>query len=126
MKKLVIYQSATGFTKMYAEWIVEELSAEAVDLKKILKKKLSDYDCIIFGGWVMGNLIMGLDSIRKKNPSNLIVYAVGISHDSETIRNTIAEQNRLGGTPFYYFRGGMYFDRLNFIFKFPFKSNYTF
>ena len=33
MKKIVIYESATGFTKKYAEWIAEELQAEIKDTR---------------------------------------------------------------------------------------------
>lgn len=33
MKRLVVYQSATGFTEKYATWIAEKLSCEAKELR---------------------------------------------------------------------------------------------
>ena len=35
MKTVVIYKSRTGFTKKYAEWISEELSADIFDVSKV-------------------------------------------------------------------------------------------
>ena len=35
MKILVTYQSKTGFTKKYAEWISTELNGELLDIKKV-------------------------------------------------------------------------------------------
>lgn len=42
MKSIVIYNSQTGFTKQYAEWISQEAGCECVSLKKASKIKLSD------------------------------------------------------------------------------------
>ena len=41
MKTIVIYNSKTGFTKRYAEWISEALSCECVELKEASKKAAS-------------------------------------------------------------------------------------
>ena len=35
MKKIVVYQSGTGFTAKYANWIAEELGCEAKEYKKV-------------------------------------------------------------------------------------------
>ena len=35
MKKIVVYQSGTGFTAKYAGWIAEELDCDAVDFKRL-------------------------------------------------------------------------------------------
>ena len=40
MKNLVVYQSSTGFTAKYAEWIAKELSCEAKELKKVKPQEL--------------------------------------------------------------------------------------
>lgn len=115
MKTAVIYQSSTGFTKQYAQWIASDLNCEAVDMKKMSVNDMKQCDCIICGGWVMGNKIMGLDKIMKLNPKQLVVFAVGSMPDSERIRNAIREQNQLGDTPFFYMEGGFHFDKLNLI-----------
>ena len=39
MKTLIIYTSQTGFTKKYAQWIADEMSADIYDLKDAKKKE---------------------------------------------------------------------------------------
>ena len=39
MKTAVIYESGTGFTEQYAQWISEELHCDCVNRKKNLKKR---------------------------------------------------------------------------------------
>ena len=82
MKSIVIYNSKTGFTKKYAEWICEAAACERVEFKKAGKINLMDYDAVIFGGWFMAGKITGLDWFKKKMPAlaankKLLVYAVG-------------------------------------------------
>ena len=48
MKSIVIYNSQTGFTKKYAEWISEAAACECVEFKQAAKLNLSDYDAIVF------------------------------------------------------------------------------
>ena len=114
MKTLVLYTSSTGFTQKYARWIGEALKAEVKEAKKIKQTDIEGYDCVIYGGWIMGNMIMGLDKIMKMNPKKLYVFAVGSSKEDENLIKTIKEQNKLGDTPTYYFEGGFKFDELGF------------
>ena len=44
MSKVVIYQSGTGFTAKYANWIAERLGCEAKAYKEVNPSELSDYD----------------------------------------------------------------------------------
>ncbi|MBE5961916.1 MAG: hypothetical protein E7256_11160 [Lachnospiraceae bacterium] len=122
MKQIVIYQSSTGFTKQYAEWIGTALGCEVVDIKNGNSLNIAEYDCVIYGGWIMGNMIMGLDKIRKRNPKNLIVYAVGSTPNGETLREAIRTQNHLEQIPFYYMEGGFHFDKLNFLVRMMLKK----
>lgn len=50
MKIVVIYQSKTGFTKKYAEWIAKTLSADIFEAEKVNIHILETYDTIIYGG----------------------------------------------------------------------------
>ena len=50
MKTVVIYNSQTGFTKRYAEWIAEETGADCFELNEAKKKSMDEYDAIVFGG----------------------------------------------------------------------------
>ena len=50
MKTIVIYNSQTGFTKRYAEWIAKAAGADCLELSVAKKKDLTSYEAIIFGG----------------------------------------------------------------------------
>lgn len=47
MKSIVIYNSQTGFTKKYTEWISEATGCEAVEFKAAAKMNLFEYDAIV-------------------------------------------------------------------------------
>ncbi len=115
MKRLVVYQSFTGFTQQYAEWIAKELNCEAHALNNVSKQALSEYEMIIFGGWVMGNTVVGLDKVQKACNGKLIVFAVGASERSREVIHDIIEANRLGTLPFFYMQGGIQFEKLDFM-----------
>ena len=107
MNRIVVYQSETGFTRQYAEWIGAALGCKARPIKHISAQELKKYEGVIVGGWIMGNMIMGLEKIRKEIPCNYIVFAVGISPKSDVLIREIKEQNKLGDTPFFYLEGGL-------------------
>lgn len=122
MNKIVVYQSSTGFTKQYATWIARECNCKAIDIKKVSAEEIHKYDVVIFGGWIMGNSIRGLEKARKWNPKKLIVFAVGASPDSDKVRTAIKEQNHLEDVEFYYFEGGFRFNELNFFVRTMLKA----
>ena len=83
MKTIVIFNSQTGFTRRYAEWIDEATGADFMELSLAKQKDLTAYEAVIFGGWACGGGIRNL-SWFKKNMVNwqdkkLIVYCVGAS-----------------------------------------------
>lgn len=47
MKVAVIYNSQTGFTKKYAEWISEATGADCLELKVAKKQDFDRYDAIV-------------------------------------------------------------------------------
>jgi flavodoxin len=65
MKTVVIYKSKTGFTKKYAEWISEELSADIFDVSKVTINMLTAYDTVIYGGGLYAVGINGVKLITK-------------------------------------------------------------
>lgn len=121
MKRLVVYQSSTGFTAKYASWIAEALSCEAKELKRVSTEEVAACDTVIFGGWIMGGMISGLDKIRKMNPKQLVVFAVGATPDSEQLRGNLKTQNHLEQTPFFYMVGGLAFEKMSFFPKMMLK-----
>ena len=83
MNAIVVYKTKYGSTKTYAEWIAEELSSEAVDVKDTDIQKLSEYDAIIYGGGLYAEVINGVSIITKnldklKN-KKIAVYTTGIT-----------------------------------------------
>lgn len=113
MKRVVIYESATGFTKQYAEWIGEALKCPCIPLKQITKKKLMDFDQVLFGGWIMGNGIAGLSKLQSMAVP-AAVFAVGATPYFEEVVSAIKELNKLDQIPFFYMVGGFHFDKLGF------------
>ena len=106
MKILVTYKSKTGFTKKYAEWIAEGLSCDIKDVKNVSYKDVVGYDLVIHGGWIFGGVISGYNRIISYNPKQLIVFGVGHTPKTKVNLKKMAEENKLGDTPLYYFEGG--------------------
>jgi len=81
MKTIVIYNSQTGFTKRYAQWIAEAAGAECLELSEAKKKDLEPYGAIVFGGWACGGGIRKLGwfkgNLEKWAGKKLIVFCVG-------------------------------------------------
>lgn len=83
MKAIVIYNSQTGFTRRYAQWIAEETGADCLELSQAKKKNLAAYEAIIFGGWACGGSISKLGwlkgNIDKWSDKKLVAFCVGAS-----------------------------------------------
>ena len=115
MKILVTYQSKTGFTQKYAQWISEELNSDIKDLKKVNNQDILNYDLIIHGGWIMGGMINGIKKIKKLNPKELIIFGVGYTPKNKVDIKQLIEFNMLGNIPFFYFEGGTNPKKMGFI-----------
>ena len=81
MKTIVIYNSQTGFTKRYAEWIAEATGADCIELSAAKKKNLSVYEAIIFGGWACAGSISKISwfkgNMDQWADKKLIAFCVG-------------------------------------------------
>ncbi len=81
MKTIVIYNSQTGFTKRYAEWIAEATGADCIELSAAKKRNLSAYEAIIFGGWACAGSISKISwfkqNMDKWADKKLIAFCVG-------------------------------------------------
>lgn len=126
MKTVVIYKSKTGFTRKYAEWIAEELSADIFDATKVDINMLTKYDTIVYGGSLYAVGIIGvklitknLDKLKRKK---IVVFATGASTSSDEVisevlnRNFTLEQQKY--IKFFYLRGGLNYSKLNHFDKF--------
>ena len=113
MKAVIVYQSHTGFTEQYAKWLADILCCPCKPLKQTSAAELRGYDQVIFGGWIMGNMIMGLDKLRART-APAAVFAVGATPPYCEVIDKIREQNKLGNTPLFYMEGGFRFEQLSF------------
>src|SRR5512147_1484648 len=86
-KALVLYQTTSGYTKKYAQWISEALAADLSEAKNFNTSKLIDYDLIIFGGSLHAVGISGVKIIKENLPrlanKKIVVFAVGASPPRE-------------------------------------------
>lgn len=121
MKTIVIYQSQTGFTKRYAEWIAEAAGAECLPLSAAKKRDLAAYDAIIFGGWACAGSISKISwfksQIKKWPNKKLIAFCVGGSPiDSpeieQALRRIFAEAER-ERVDLFYCPGGFNYEKMS-------------
>lgn len=127
-KKIVVYKSNTGYTKCYADWIAKELGCESKESKKISTAELEAYDTIVYGGLVLAGKIGGIEIIKQNldtwKAKQMIVFATGLAANEEAIQkvrkdNFTAEE--LKQISFYYFRGGLNYQKLHFVHKMMMK-----
>lgn len=120
MKTIVIYNSQTGFTKRYAEWIAEAMGADCFELSAAKKKDLAAYDAIIFGSWACAGGISKLGwfkgNVDRWRDKKLIAFCVGASPiDSPEIdpalkRNfTESEREKIS---VFYCPGGLNYEKM--------------
>lgn len=122
MRTLVLYTSNTGNTKRYAEKIAMGVGAEAMPFskKKWRKMDLSSYDTIVYGGWLSGPRIMGVDEFLTRwddmSEKNVIVFCNGMGFVSKESRDNLIMSNLLDlyHIRFYQLRGSFDYSKLRF------------
>jgi menaquinone-dependent protoporphyrinogen IX oxidase len=121
LKIAVIYKSKYGTTKNYAQWIAEELNAELYEKKEFNSKKFKEYDCVVLGGGMYAGAILGSDLIKKIHCKNLIFFTVGLADPMTTDYSTHIEKIFPKAIPentkIFHFRGGIDYEKLNFVHK---------
>ena len=130
MKTLILYCSNTGTTKNYAEQIGRAMGTEAMPLEKKTFRKLdlSAYDTIVFGGWVQGGVVQGIDDFLSRwdemETKNVLIFAVGISAADKTVRENLIASNALSfyHLRFYQLRGSFDYSKLKFPKTLMFKA----
>lgn len=120
MKTVVIYNSQTGFTKRYAEWIAEESGADCFELKEAKKKNLDEYDAIVYGGWACAGSISKIGwfkgNINKWADKKLIVFCVGGSPEDNPdidafLKNAFKDsENKVD---VFYCQGGFNYEKMS-------------
>lgn len=121
MKTIVIYNSQTGFTKQYAEWIAEAIGADCLDLSTAKGKNMDSYEAIIFGGWACAGSIHKLNwfkkNIEKWNNKKLIAFCVGGSPlDNPEIKPALRRnftESELEKVSVFYCPGGFRYEKMS-------------
>lgn len=121
MKTIVIYNSQTGFTKRYAQWVAEKSNGECVEFSKAKKMNLDTYDTIVFGGWAFAGTISKLKwfkkNISKWSDKKLIVFCCGASPienpeiERDLPKNFSEEELKI--IRWFYCPGGLDYDKMS-------------
>ncbi len=121
MKTIVIYNSQTGFTQRYAQWIAEETGADCLELSAAKKKDLSACEAIIFGGWACAGSISKIswfkNNMNKWEGKKLIVFCVGGSPIENPEIEPFLKQNfsasELEKVNVFYCPGGFNYEKMS-------------
>lgn len=117
MKTLIIYNSKTGFTKKYAQWLSEEIDCTLIPFSEAGSADLSSYDTVIFASWFHAGRIKELNWFKKQPLAgkNKVVLATGATPaDSPQTQNALLENFKDSGkeyTPFYV-QGGLCYEKM--------------
>lgn len=121
MKTIIIYNSQTGFTKRYAQWIAEATGADCLELSVAKKKDLTAYEAIIFGGWACAGSISKINwlkrNIDKWADKKLIAFCVGASPTGnpeieQSLKQSFAEPE-LQRVSVFYCPGGLNYEAMS-------------
>ena len=121
MRTLILFTSATGSAEKYAKDIATALSGDVFPLKKFKWKTLPDYDLVIYGGWVMGGKIKGVDDFLshydEMEGKDVIIFSTGMVVPSKEGRKTLIDTNILDlyHVRYYQLRGSFDMSKLGFI-----------
>lgn len=129
MKTIVIYNSQTGFTKWYAEWIAHETGADCIELSAAKRKSMNTYEAIVFGGWACAGGIRGLSwfkrNINKWSGKKLIAFCVGgsplESSEIEPFLKKNFTEDELKKVSVFYCPGGFNYEKMSALSKLMMK-----
>lgn len=121
MKTIVVYNSQTGFTKRYAQWIAEATNAQCVELKEAKKMNLSEFDNIVFGGWAMAGTITKVKWLVKSKSKwagkKLVAFCVGASPienpDIDEFLKKTSAQDDFRNIKLFYCPGGLDYEKMS-------------
>lgn len=117
---LIIYKSATGFTKKYVDWILEDVSCSTIEIDKVKKADIDKHDIILYGAGVHAGQIPGLKKIKKMVDGankKVIIFATGAAPNSEEIVKPIVDHNltdSLSKVDFFYLESGINYENMGF------------
>ena len=119
MKKIMVYQSSSGYTKNYAEWIGAAVGAEVKAFEDVKLKDLQEFDVIVFGAGIYAGRLAKLGALKKwvkKLPEKkFVVWANGSAPVNEEVKERVRATNlkgELAGLPMFYGQSGIDFENM--------------
>ena len=61
---------------------------------------------VIYGGWILGGMVVGFDKIKALNLKNVVVFGVGMTVPSDEVAEKLSVQNQIPRDRFFYYEGG--------------------
>jgi len=122
MEIIIYYNSKTGFTKKYADWIAEELECSVFSYKNFTKNAPCENSIVIFGSRIHAGKIECLNKIKTyfKDKRNLIVFVTGATPVLETAviekmweANFTNEEIRI--IPHFYMQSGLNYEKMGLV-----------
>ena len=126
MSIAVVYNTVTGFSRTYAEWIAQDLEADLLSWDEAKGVNLAEYRLVVYGAGVRMSAVRGFKGFRRKikreglyGTGRVIFFATGGTpvHPDRDWRSpaaTLTKEELARGTfPFFYFEGGIAYDGLN-------------
>jgi len=124
MHFILICNSKTGFTKMYADWIAEELGCTVLPYKKFDKTVTKADNVIVFCSRIHAGKIEYLNVMKSHfyNPAsnNFIVVATGATPNAaKDVINKIWDNNftevEMKSIPHFYMQSGLDYDKMGLV-----------
>ena len=122
MKITVYYNSKTGFTEKYADWIAEELKCSIFSYKDFSKNILCENSLVIFGSRIHAGKIEYLNKVKTcfTDKRNLIVFVTGATPALETTviekmweANFTNEEIKI--IPHFYMQSGLNYEKMGLV-----------
>ena len=116
MIKAIVYTSATGFTKEYAEMISKETGLPAYEFETAVKT-LPEGEEVIYLGWMKAEAVNCFNKVKKQfNMKALVAVGMGSNQGQE---KDIRKRHKLAAEfPVFYVQGGFRYEKLSGMNKF--------
>ena len=130
MKTIILYQTKTGSTKQYAQWLSERIkNSELLDIHNYRKESVEKYDRVVIGSRTYMGKIQAQDFMEKHweeiKDKDVHLFAVGIfpqnSPESKASFEQIPQYIRDGLTGYVKLPGKIQLKELNFFDKLIFR-----
>ena len=120
MKTAVIYNSQTGFTQKYAEWISKAVGADCFEFATAKKRNFDRYDAVVFGGWACAGRISKISWFKSKidiwSGKTLIAFCTGGSpagnSEIETFLSNNFNESEREKVHVFYCPGGLNYEKM--------------